>query len=568
MQFLNNLSVAKKFFLAPIITILFMVATNLTAVSRLNTMEENLAYIHDISLQKRILAQKMIDHIRSIQLQNNAMINFKAFMDVNLEEMDERKNALFSEQAALEKGLKTLKDGFSLSDEEAKLLKQARGFHKEYVEAYSAVQDMLEIDPATAFVYMPPVRLAYDQYISTITKLNDLQGTLIKKAYDNSIENAEAAKKETYSLLALALLVASIVTWILGALLSRPMGRLTKIMKRLADNDLSVKVLYRGRKDEIGAMAETVQVFKDNAEGMRRLEQAQKEQEKHAQDEKKRSMRALADDFEQSIKSVVNMVRQSSEEVHRSAENLTTLSQQVANQTNEVSQVTAQSSENVASVATAAEELSSSIQEISGQVAKSTQIASEAVIQAQKANDMVQGLSEATTKIGDVIEMITDIANQTNLLALNATIEAARAGEAGKGFAVVASEVKSLASQTAKATEEIAEQITNVQDATKTAVDTIQAVTKTIDEISEISSTISAAVEEQGASTQGITQNIQETARGTQEVSANVGQVNQAMADAEGAADQVLEISNTLVEEAGNLDRDVQSFIEKIRRSA
>ncbi|RMD63500.1 MAG: HAMP domain-containing protein, partial [Alphaproteobacteria bacterium] len=267
-------------------------------------------------------------------------------------------------------------------------------------------------------------------------------------------------------LLALTLVLG----YFFGDLAARPIRLLTGVMRNLADGDLSVEIPARDRTDEIGAMAAAVQVFKDNAIEVERLKKEQEEADHRAEEEKRRLMNNLADDFETSVGGVVQTVSSAAAEMQASAQSMSTLADQTNARATTVAAAAEEASTNVRTVAAAAEELLASVSEIGRQVQQSTTISKDAVEEAGRADEMIQGLAEAAAKIGEVVGLITDIAEQTNLLALNATIEAARAGDAGKGFAVVASEVKNLANQTAKATEEISAQIAGIQGATQGAV--------------------------------------------------------------------------------------------------
>jgi methyl-accepting chemotaxis protein len=273
----------------------------------------------------------------------------------------------------------------------------------------------------------------------------------------------------------------------------------------------------------------------------------------------------LADDFETNVKAVVESVSASAAEMQGTANSMSSTAEETSRQAVAVAAASEQASANVQTVASSAEELSSSIEEISRQVMQSSKIAEDAVDEAKKADEKVQGLAEAAQKIGDVVNLINNIASQTNLLALNATIEAARAGEAGKGFAVVASEVKSLATQTAKATEEIGDQIGAIQTATSDAVTAIKGISATITQISEISTAIAGAVEEQGAATREIAGSVQQAAAGTQEVSSNISGVTQAATETGSGAVQVLEAASQLSTQSEDLRRQVDAFLIAVR---
>ncbi|MBK5920082.1 hypothetical protein CCR80_03385 [Rhodothalassium salexigens] len=384
-------------------------------------------------------------------------------------------------------------------------------------------------------------------------------------------------------------LVAGGAGWLMIREISMPILSMTGAMKTLADGDKTVDIPGRDRTDEIGSMAQAVLVFKQNMIEAERLEaqeaEARAEAERRAQQEAEaerarlereseesareaQRAQALADltqTFDQDVTTVLRSVTQSADDMQTTAKAMTGKVEETKQQATTVAAASDQAASNVQTVASAAEELSSSINEISRQVADSASIANKAAEESGRTNDKIQGLASAAQEIGDVVGLINDIAAQTNLLALNATIEAARAGEAGKGFAVVASEVKNLAMQTAKATEQIGGQITDVQTATHDAVVAIQTISQTIDQINEIASKIASAVEEQGSATQEIARNIQQASAGTSEVSATIVSVTQS-ADANGAsAGQVLSASQDLSHQADTLRQKVETFLKAVR---
>jgi methyl-accepting chemotaxis protein len=382
-------------------------------------------------------------------------------------------------------------------------------------------------------------------------------------------EDVKANAKSTLRFMIISVIVVTLVVVALAILIGRgvsgPINNMTKAMTRLAEGDLEVEVPAQDRHNEIGEMAAAVQIFKDNANRVKEMEAEQAAQEKRTADEKRRTMSKMADDFQASVGGVVQTVSSASSQLQSSAQSMTSISEDTSSKATAVATASEEASTNVQTVASAAEELSSSISEISRQVSQSTEIAGNAVSAAGEADEMVQGLAQSAQKIGEVVALITDIADQTNLLALNATIEAARAGDAGKGFAVVASEVKNLANQTARATEEISSQIGGIQSATDDSVRAIQGITKTIGEISEISTAISAAVEEQGAATAEIARNVEQAAAGTGEVSANIGGVTQAAGDAGQSASQVLNAANELSKQSEMLKSEVEKFMAQVR---
>jgi methyl-accepting chemotaxis protein len=376
------------------------------------------------------------------------------------------------------------------------------------------------------------------------------------------IETSEGSMVLT-GIVILFLVVSSLI--VIRGRIVKPITTIIAVMTRLAEGDNAVEVAGADRGDEIGEMAQAVQVFKDNALDKQRLEEEQAATAQRAEEEKRQAMYALADRFERQVKDVVDGVSSSATEMQATAQQMSATAEETSRQSANVATASEQATANVQTVAATAEELSASITEIGRQVLQSAKIAQNAVEEAESTNDTVKGLAEAAAKIGEVVNLINDIAGQTNLLALNATIEAARAGEAGKGFAVVAQEVKNLANQTAKATEEISTQITAVQEETNGAVGAIEKIRSIIGEISDISTTISSAVEEQGVSTQEIARNVQQAATGTQDVNSNIDSVNRAASETGSAAGQVLDAAQEMSRQAEGLRGQVDDFLNEVR---
>jgi methyl-accepting chemotaxis protein len=359
--------------------------------------------------------------------------------------------------------------------------------------------------------------------------------------------------------------VAGTIAWMIGRSISRPLGQLGARMRTLADGALDGAIPGIGRGDEIGAMAATVQVFKDNAVRVRGLEQIEAEAQSRTAAERRAAMENLANDFERSVNSIVRSVATAAAGMQTTAQSMTATASDASARAATVGAASERSSNNVDTVAASAEELSGSVAEISRQVTQSREIASKAVGDAERTNATVKMLSSGAEKIGEVVQLIHSIAAQTNLLALNATIEAARAGDSGRGFAVVASEVKALASQTAKATEEISSQVAAMQASTSDAVVSIGAITGTIAQMSEITVSISTAIEQQGAATKEIARNIQSVAAGSNEISAHIGGVSTAAAATGTAASDVLSNARELDKQSGMLRTAVDEFLTKVR---
>ncbi|WP_207462482.1 methyl-accepting chemotaxis protein [Azospirillum sp. SYSU D00513] len=364
---------------------------------------------------------------------------------------------------------------------------------------------------------------------------------------------------------AVALAVGLLMAWLIARGTAGPVARMTGAMSRLADGDCSVEIPATGRKDEIGRMAKAVQVFRDNMLRSRCMEDEAREAESRAAAERRAAMLKLADEFESGVQGIVETVASAATEMQGAATAMSSTATQASAQATAVAAASEEAAANVNTVAAATEELAASIQEIGRQVASSTSIAAKAVEEADRTNTAMKSLVVAAQQIGEVVELINSIAGQTNLLALNATIEAARAGEAGKGFAVVASEVKTLASQTARATDEIQAKVKEIQGATGGAQGAIEHIGKIISEMSEIATGIASAIEQQNAATREISGNVAQAARGTEEVTTNITGVTQAAAETGSAATQVLGASAELAREAEKLRAEVSSFIANVR---
>lgn len=439
------------------------------------------------------------------------------------------------------------------------------------------------------------------QWFGTITRkidvlksVEDTIATSLKTLASQSHNSAQKALMTMLIAVAGIFAVTILAAWSIIRSIVKPVTRLTEITNKMAADEKDVEIDLDESKDEIGKLVGSVKIFKEKlaendqllakqreneakmaaaeqkrAEEKRaadkQLEEQQRQAEEKAAEDRRNILLELAEDFESGVGKVIKAVSNATEEIDTAAASMTRTAEETSKQSATVASASQQASANVQTVATATEELSASIQEISRQVSQSTMSARTAVEETEKANAEVGGLAEAAGKIGEVVGLITDIANQTNLLALNATIEAARAGEAGKGFAVVATEVKSLADQTAKATEEIGQQITEIQGATNSAVNAIEAISGTIQTVDDIASSIAAAVEEQGAATQEIATNVQQAASGTQSVDSSISLVSQAAGETGTAASQVQSACGKLNAESEKLNTAVEAFLQQVK---
>jgi methyl-accepting chemotaxis protein len=416
---------------------------------------------------------------------------------------------------------------------------------------------------------------AHDLNAKTVNKIGIEADNILKKDIDLNNTGADKAAQDAADSYASAFMILAAI---LGAVViigagvsfyvvrdvSTGIASIVNPMQALGKGDLSAEVPHRGEKTEIGAMADTLQVFKEALIAKKAADEAAA-LDAEAKIERGRRVDSITRNFESMIGEIVQTVSSASTQLEASAGTLSSTAARSQELTTLVAAASEEASTNVQSVASATEELSSSVNEISRQVQESARMASDAVGQARVTNDRVSELSKSAARIGDVVELINTIAGQTNLLALNATIEAARAGEAGRGFAVVASEVKALAEQTAKATGEIGQQITGIQAATQDSVTAIREISGTIEKLSEISSTIAAAVEEQGAATQEISRNVQQAAQGTQQVSSNITDVQRGASETGSASSQVLSAAQSLSGDSNRLKLEVGKFLDSVR---
>jgi methyl-accepting chemotaxis protein len=416
---------------------------------------------------------------------------------------------------------------------------------------------------------------AHELNSKTVNKIGMDADAILKKSIELNNSGADKAGKDAadnyasaFEILAAIIGIATIVGIAVGIYLVRDVScgiaSIVARMQALGGGDLTAQIPHQGEKTEIGSMAESLQVFKEALVAKKAADEAAAH-DAEVKIERGRRVDGITREFESMIGEIVNTVSSASTQLEASAGTLTATAERAQELTTMVAAASEEASTNVQSVASATEEMASSVNEISRQVQESARMAGDAVNEARKTNDRVSELSKAAARIGDVVELINNIAGQTNLLALNATIEAARAGEAGRGFAVVASEVKALAEQTAKATGEIGQQINGIQSATQDSVNAIKEISGTIEKLSEISSAIAAAVEEQGAATQEISRNVQQAAQGTQQVTSNITDVQRGADETGMASSQVLSAAQSLSGDSSRLKLEVGKFLSSVR---
>ena len=402
----------------------------------------------------------------------------------------------------------------------------------------------------------------------TLTSFNQTLSQRLKKESEQLTADTESIVRTNYALNAVGLLFGLMISLsVVAKGVVGPIQQISATMRQLADGKLSITIPGLTRQDELGAMAQTVQVFQSNALEVEKLRSDQERQRVQAETERKANMNRLATELEHRVGSVIEAISGSVERLQGSANALASTAEQTQNQSSAVAAATEEATSNVETVAAAGAELSASIAEIARQVTQSASTARDAAEEALDAKSKIAGLAESAAKIGEVISLINNIASQTNLLALNATIESARAGDAGKGFAVVANEVKSLAGQTGRATEDIAAQINAVQNETRSAVNAIEGIAKTVAHINELSASIASAVEEQGAATAEIARNVDQASQGTRDVANNIGGVAQAASQTGEMAQIVSQAALDLRQESDALRGSVTAFLRELRNN-
>lgn len=530
--------------------------------------------------------QDKIEHIGSTLMPEQNILKEIA-ADINEFRVTEASHILSlapSDMDAREKEMEELKKGIAeLSKKFMSGTRSADETHQ-FKEFEDSWRQYLEVN-----TQLLPLSRRYDSHanIAFLDQATDLYNNKSKPLYikakntinvlvDHSVKATKAKEAEAESLVtnsinnmwivaALASLISIAIVIVFETTVLRVLLRITGQMKTLAGGNHSIVVEGKDRTDEIGAMANALEIFRNNAEEKLKMEERQKQAELVAQEEKRQMMKNLANDFESGVQGVVTTVASASTELYQTAETMQTTVTKVSKESDIVSGASTQTTASVQSVAASVEEMSASISEIAGQVSKTSALMGDAVNKTTEADKSVQSLTTAVSQIGDILSLIDNIAGQINLLALNATIESARAGDAGKGFAVVASEVKNLASQTAKATETIAEHINNVKSVSGAVAHALEDIHNAITGVSEFTSGIASAVEEQSAATREISTNMQSVSKGIQSISASIGHITGGSADADHAAKETLSAAQMLSQQSELLSLQVKKFLAGIR---
>ncbi|MGY0714311.1 methyl-accepting chemotaxis protein [Azospirillum argentinense] len=477
--------------------------------------------------------------------------------------VEDESKALTEQITKLKSQADKMKGQSAATEEEGQILQRFGSDTAAYQAKVTSFLDLLKmgVDPLD---FLQEVQAAYGRLNGTARDYLTYQRQQSADAYANVNASVDATTQAFIASAIVALLITVGVALFIGFNIARPVVRLTTVMERLAQGRLEDEVPAAERGDEIGQMARTVRVFKENALRVQEMAREQEAMRARAMEEQRRAMNSLAADLEASVKAMMGEVVRSADSMRGEANVMLENARQTSHHSDSVAHAVQEATSEVESVAAGAEQLRASIDEITRSITQSTQLARGAVDEAGRTDSIVQGLSEASRKIEEVVGLINNIAGQTNLLALNATIEAARAGEAGKGFAVVAQEVKSLANQTAKATDEIGAEIAAVQAATTAAVNAIRAIVNTIRQVDESLSTVAAAVEEQDAATRDISERSQRAATDTVAVLQEMRLVQQAAETTGHSAGAVQTTTEELSRSFNRLDNEIEAFITRI----
>jgi methyl-accepting chemotaxis protein len=545
--------------------LMLMVGLAVFAISRVNAIDTSLGLINDINSVKQRYAVNFRGsvHDRAIAVRDVILVTDSADLQLEIAHIDRLAHDYGLSAELMDRMFTTRTD---ITVTERDILASIKDSETKTLPLIKTVIDsQVAGDSVKAKeILMRQARPNLVEWLKRINQFIDFEEQL-----NQAIAATTRSVTQTFQLLMLGLCGAALIIgvglawWAMRS--TRPLRSVTDVMLRLASGELSIPIPRATSSDEVGDIVGALQAFKDNMIGAKRVEEEAAEAKRRAEAEKRRAMDDMAETFEQSVGSVAGSVSSAAGDLEQAAQSMNVTLNKTRVQASAVAAAATQATANVETVAAACEELATTVRNIGRQVRQSSEISVRAVRNAEATRETAEGLVATTQKIGEVVNLINNIAQQTNLLALNATIEAARAGEAGKGFAVVASEVKHLAAATAKATDDITAQIVEVQTVTQRTVDSIKEIVQVIGENSSIASAIAAAVEEQDAATQEIAHNLQQASAGTSEVSGAIVQVSQAATEGGSAASQVLSGAQELSRSATTLRQELSDFVTKVR---
>ncbi|NUB11593.1 HAMP domain-containing protein [Azospirillum brasilense] len=562
MTFLNPLHIPTKMGIPAATAILGMLAIALLGGSAITEQSRLLDTLFNRSFTREADVQALTD---TLTVAHAGLYRTVILSTANAspKAVEDESKALTEQITKLKSQADKMKGQSAATEEEGQILQRFGSDTAAYQAKVTSFLDLLKmgVDPLD---FLQEVQAAYGRLNGTARDYLTYQRQQSADAYANVNASVDATTQAFIASAIVALLITVGVALFIGFNIARPVVRLTTVMERLAQGRLEDEVPAAERGDEIGQMARTVRVFKENALRVQEMAREQEAMRARATEEQRRAMNSLAADLEASVKAMMGEVVRSATSMRGEANVMLENARQTSHHSDSVAHAVQEATSEVESVAAGAEQLRASIDEITRSITQSTQLARGAVDEAGRTDSIVQGLSEASRKIEEVVGLINNIAGQTNLLALNATIEAARAGEAGKGFAVVAQEVKSLANQTAKATDEIGAEIAAVQAATTAAVNAIRAIVNTIRQVDESLSTVAAAVEEQDAATRDISERSQRAATDTVAVLQEMRLVQQAAETTGHSAGAVQTTTEELSRSFNRLDNEIEAFITRI----
>jgi methyl-accepting chemotaxis protein len=563
LQAFSSISIGKKIFLLPCLTILsflviglfFFIAhkSSTTSMESMNSSKETLSFL--VNMRADLMHSKA-DLLQALSWKLGYIEEKKV-----LQMIDSSVGFI----KAVEDDVQEYKDKFlqiGLTEEE---FEQIVSSTKSYEESVKGTADMITIDPETSILLLNDTlekfTIADDLYANAVARATAIEANSVSLM----VQSLADSRLRVFSVIGVFTVSLIVIGYFIGSGISKPTQALTKVMTNLAEGDLEVEIPSSERRDEIGNMARTVEIFKESLINNKKMEEERADKQQ-SELRKAEALAAVVRDFEGQVTKVVDLFSKSSEQMLSAADALGDSVQTSERVSSDVEKSSGQTMENVENVADSIKEISGSIREISSQVNQTIEVVSKTVSQTENANSETAKLSASAEQIGEIIGLIQDIAEQTNLLALNATIEAARAGDMGKGFAVVASEVKSLAAQTSEATERIAKNITEVQESSNSVIGAISEIRASIDNVNEFSSRVAAAIEEQSNVMSGISDNMQGASVGVTDISKNMTEVVSAVNAVKGVASNVNKTSGDLSEHTEALKKDVDTFCQKINQ--